>query len=115
MYIDVADLCGTDLISRKSGEKIRNLVVSNWNSPRITLDFKDRLVGSVSFFDEAFSLLIKKGGKDPAEVINKIELKGLRSEDRDLLNYVFATRVKEYEQSPRKRSHLAHLLSQRKK
>src|SRR4030095_12671855 len=97
MNIDVPNVCGEDLISRDSGKKIRDLILSNWNSNKIVLDFKDKLIGSVSFFDEAIALLIKKGNKHLDEIHSKLHFLNLRQEDRYLLNYVFSTRVKESE------------------
>ncbi len=96
MKIDVPMICGTDLISRDSGKKIQELILQNWESPEITIDLGNKLIGSVSFFDEAFALLIKKGNKSLDEILKKIHFIRMKPEDRDLLNYVFSTRVKEW-------------------
>ncbi len=96
MKIDVPNICGNDLISRDSGKKIRDLILQNWEDSEITVDLGNKLIGSVSFFDEAFALLIKKGNKSPDEILEKIHFIQMKPEDKDLLNYVFSTRVKEW-------------------
>lgn len=97
MEINVPSICGEDLISRESGKKIRSLLLDHWSESKIILDFEDKLIGSVSFFDEALALLLKKGGKSIQEIQDKIGFKNLKKEDRDLLNFVIAARVKELE------------------
>lgn len=103
MEINIAQVCGEDMISRSAGEKVRELMLKHWDDPTLSLDFGDRLIGSVSFFDEAIGLLTKKGGKKPEEILKKLHFVGLKKEDRDLLNYVFASRVKEWEGNSRKK------------
>ncbi len=97
MEINVTEICGDDIISRDSGRKIRDLILAHWDEPKISLIFSGRTVGSVSFFDEAIGALLKRGSKTPDEVKRKLVFPDLKPEDRMLLNYVVATRVKEAE------------------
>jgi hypothetical protein len=97
VIIDVSRVCGEDIISRDSGHKIRDLILENWDKEIIELHFGGRTVGSVSFFDEAIGLLLKKGGKSVDEVRKKLKFPDLKLEDRTLLNYVVVTRIKESE------------------
>ncbi|HEX5037777.1 MAG TPA: hypothetical protein VFX30_11510, partial [bacterium] len=59
------------------------------------LVFGGRRVGSVSFFDEAFGLLMKRGKKSIDEIRGKLKFPDLKEEDRRLLNHVLFTRVQE--------------------
>ena len=95
MVIDVPKICGEDLISRDAGQKIRRLILSSWNEPLIELKFNGRLVGSVSFFDEAIGLLMKKEGKSLDEIKKKLHFPDLLKEDQMLLNYTMNARIKE--------------------
>lgn len=95
MEINITEVCGDDVISRDSGRKVRDLILAHWNEPQIRLLFSGRTVGSVSFFDEAIGLLLKRGNKTPDELKNKLVFPDLKAADRMLLNYVVATRVKE--------------------
>ena len=104
MLIDIRRVCGEDTISREAGKRIRNLILDNWSTKSVAIDFKNKLIGSVSFFDEALALLIKKGNKKLDEIIKKIRLVNLRKEDKDLVNYVFASRVKEAENAQNKKA-----------
>lgn len=95
MKIRVPEICGDDIISRDAGRKIRELIVSLWNEETIEILFEGKTVGSVSFFDEAIGLLLKRDKKSVEEIKRKLRFPDLGPEDRALLNYVFATRVKE--------------------
>jgi len=95
MKIDVSEICGEDIISRDAGKKIRDLILSHWGEAEIEVIFGGRGVGSVSFFDEAIGLLMKRGGKKVEEIRRKIKFPDMKPEDRKLLNYVFSTRAQE--------------------
>ncbi|HSA59856.1 MAG TPA: DUF4325 domain-containing protein [bacterium] len=99
MTIDVMKVCGEDIISRDAGRKVRELILQNWSEPSIEITFGGRRVGSVSFFDEAFGLLMKRGQKGVDEIRIKLKFPDLRPEDRTLLNHVFSTRVQEAQTS----------------
>ncbi len=95
MVIDVVQVCGEDIISRDSGRKVRDLILSCWDEPSIDVIFGGRRVGSVSFFDEAIGLLMKRGKKSAEEIGSKLKFPDLKPEDRRLLNHVFSARVQE--------------------
>lgn len=95
MVIDVPGICGEDLISREAGRKIRELILSHWNEPILELHFNGRRIGSVSFFDEAIGLLMKREGKNLDEMRQKLKFPDLLKEDRILLKYTMSARIKE--------------------
>lgn len=95
MTINVPEVCGEDIISRDAGHKIREIILSHWDDEKIVIAFAGKTVGSVSFFDEAFGLLLKRGGKPVEEIRKKLNFPDLRPEDRTLLNYVMTTRLQE--------------------
>lgn len=100
MIISVSDICGEDIISRDAGRKIREMILSSWPHETIELHLGSRTIGSVSFFDEAIGLLLKKGGKPLEEIKAKLKFPDIKPADRNLLNYVMTTRIKESEASP---------------
>jgi hypothetical protein len=93
--ISVPKLCGTDIISREAGKKVREAILKSWSEPTIRLLFEGQVVASVSFFDEAIGLLIKKGNKSLEDMRSKLEFPDLSAEDRKLLNNVMRTRIEE--------------------
>lgn len=95
MTINVPEICGEDIISRDAGHKIREIILAHWNEENIIVKFGGKTVGSVSFFDEAIGLLLKRGDKPIAEVKKKLKFPDLKPEDSTLLNYVVATRLQE--------------------
>lgn len=97
MIIDVPSICGEDLISREAGRKIRQLILAHWNEPTIELHFNGKLIGSVSFFDEAIGLLMKREGKMLDEIRQKLKFPDLLKEDRALLRHTVTARIKEQE------------------
>jgi|SRR5579885_1821417 len=99
MKVNVSEICGEDIISRDAGKKIRDLILSHWEEDEIEVIFGGRGVGSVSFFDEAVGLLMKRGGKKIEDIRRKLKFPDLKTEDRKLLNYVFSTRAQEYNAS----------------
>ncbi|NUM89095.1 MAG: hypothetical protein HUU37_07825 [Bdellovibrionales bacterium] len=92
MQIDIPETCGEDFISRDAGQRIRNLIVANWDAPSIELLTKGKTIASVSFFDEAIGLLSKRGGKLWPEIIGKLKFPDLSPGDRMLLNSVVKAR-----------------------
>lgn len=95
MDIDVVKVCGTDIISREAGKKIRELLLTNWAESELRLIFSGRKIASVSFFDEAFGLLLKRGGKPLDEVRRKLKFPDITESDKKLLNKVMITRIEE--------------------
>jgi len=97
MVIDVPEICGDDLISRASGLKIRECILTHWDQDVIEIRLHGKLVGSVSFFDEAIGLLMKREKKSLAEIKQKLKFPDILKEDRVLLNHTVMTRVREQE------------------
>ena len=95
MVIDVAKICGADLISRDAGRKVREIMLVSWHEAEIELRFSGQKVGSVSFFDEAVGLLLKRDKKTVEEIKNKLKFPDLLPPDRMLLNHVMETRIQE--------------------
>ncbi len=97
MIINVPEICGEDIISREAGKKIRTLINDNWDQPRIEIQFGGKLVGSVSFFDEAIGLLMKRDKKTLNEMRMKLRFPDLQKQDKMLLNNIMTTRIREQE------------------
>jgi hypothetical protein len=95
MVIDVAKMCGEDLISRDAGRKVREMMLASWHEAEIELRFSGHTVGSVSFFDEAVGLLLKRDKKTIEEVRRKLKFPDLLPPDRMLLNHVVEVRIQE--------------------
>ena len=101
MDIDIVSVCETDMISRKAGELIREKLLANWAEPELRLFLHGRKIASVSFFDEAIGLLMKKGGKTIDEMRIKLKFPELSPSDINLLNKVINPRLEELDgQSP---------------
>jgi hypothetical protein len=99
MEVDVHAICGEDMISRDAGKKVRDFLLGNWGEEKLQILVRGKVIASVSFFDEAFGLLMKKGGKTWAEVRAKLDFPDLIPEDRGLLNSVIRTRLEEIEKN----------------
>jgi hypothetical protein len=95
MDIDVVSVCGEDIISRDAGRKIRDLILAAWNEKEIRILVKGRLIASVSFFDEAIGLLLRRG-KTIDEIRKKISFPDLQPNDRQLLNRIIKERIEEH-------------------
>jgi hypothetical protein len=95
--VDVSSVCGEDVISRAAGLKIRELLLANWSAPELSILFSGKKIASVSFFDEAFGLLLKKGGKQLPEIQAKLKFPDIVPSDLKLLNTVMRTRLEELE------------------
>jgi len=51
MKIDLKKLCGKRTVTRKDGEQIKKLISESWNKEtKISIDFNNILIASVSFF-----------------------------------------------------------------
>jgi hypothetical protein len=93
--VDIHKICGADIISRDAGKKVRDEILAHWNEEKIRILAGGKVIASVSFFDEAFGLLMKKGKKTWPEVRSKLDFPDLSAEDRALLNSVIRTRLDE--------------------
>lgn len=95
--IDVPKTCGDDLITRNAGRKVRDVLLENWEQDVIEIRFSGRRIASVSFFDEAIGLLLKRGGKTMDEITSKLRFPDIHPGDRRLLNSVLRARLDERE------------------
>jgi hypothetical protein len=95
MVISISDICGDDIISRDAGKKVRDYLLAHWGEDKLEIKLGVDVIGSISFFDEAFGLLIKRGEKDPQEIIRKIKFLDIGQHDRKLINHIFKTRIEE--------------------
>lgn len=95
MKLSVTEVCGSDFISRDAGKIFRNEILKNWNCEEIEIIIGNTPIGSASFFDEAFALLLKRENKTPEEIRKKLKFTDITSEDKKLLNYVMMARMTE--------------------
>lgn len=96
MIIDIKKTCGKNIITREDGEAIRDIVFGNWNRQgKITLDFKNIQIASVSFIDEAFGMLAFAFSRD--EMRNKLSFLNMDVHDKELLNRILISRFKQKE------------------
>ena len=94
MQINVRQICGNDYISRSAGKKIRDILIENWDQENFEIVLGETPIGSASFFDEAFALLITLEKKEIKELQIKLNFKDLKREDKQLLNYVLKDALK---------------------
>lgn len=95
MKLDVVKICGEDVISRDAGKKFRATILENWETPILEVLIGKTPIGSASFFDEAFALLLKRNNKSIEEVKAKLKFPDISPGDRKLLNYVMMARMTE--------------------
>ncbi|MBL6990633.1 MAG: DUF4325 domain-containing protein [Bacteriovoracaceae bacterium] len=95
MKINIKKICGEDIISRDAGKKIRDLLLENWSAKCIEISIGKIPIGSASFFDEAFALLLKREAKTIDEIKHKLKFVDICDDDRKLLNYVLMARITE--------------------
>jgi STAS-like domain of unknown function (DUF4325) len=92
-------LCGDDIPFRDAGQKVRKLIEAHWASGEIfVIRFEGRSVDSVSFFDEAFALLLKKE-VSISDLQSRIRFPDIQESDRFLLNFAIAKRRQELDKA----------------
>jgi hypothetical protein len=93
-------LCGSDIPFRDAGRKIRKIIEDNWDKEEIfVVYFEGRSVDSVSFFDEAFALLLRKGIS--IELLKeRLRFPDINESDKMLLNFSLAKRLEELRVGP---------------
>ena len=86
--------CGKKTITRKDGEHIKFLITDSWEKEKkITIDFSNLLVASVSFIDEAFGKLAFNFRKE--ELTQKLSFENIKDYDKALLNDILISRYKQ--------------------
>jgi len=94
MKIDLKKTCEKKTITRKDGEHIRFLITDSWGKEKkITIDFSNLLVASVSFIDEAFGKLAFDFRKE--ELTQKLSFENIKEYDKALLNDILLSRYKQ--------------------
>ena len=96
MNINLKERCGKQTITREDGEQINKLIVDAWDrESKITIDFSNILIASVSFLDEAFGKLTFNYAKDHLK--QKLSFDNLEAYDRALLNDIILSRYHQKE------------------
>ena len=94
MKIDLEKTCKKKTITRKDGEKIKFLISESWdNEKKITIDFNNILIASVSFIDEAFGKLAFDHPKE--DLKRKLSFENIEDYDKALLNDILLSRYKQ--------------------
>lgn len=90
--IMIREVFAEDWISRKAGERLRQMVLEAvGNDGRVEIDFEGLVIASTSFIDEGFAKLAEEGWKRE-QLQEKVVLKGIHPRDRALLNELFDKR-----------------------
>ena len=88
-------LCGNDIPFRDAGKKVRRIILDNWEKEGVFIvHFEGRSVDSVSFFDEAFALLLRKGISINV-LKERLHFPDIQESDRMLLNFSLSKQLKE--------------------
>ncbi len=94
MKIDLKKTCKKKTVTRNDGEKIKTLISKSWDKEnKITIDFNNILIASVSFIDEAFGKLAFDYPKE--DLIRKLSFENIEDYDKALLNDILLSRYKQ--------------------
>jgi hypothetical protein len=86
-------ICGNQIPFREAGKVVRKLIEDSWENGEVyNVFFEGKTVDSVSFFDEAFALLIKNG-ITIEDLKRRIQFPDIQDGDRYLLNFVLKKRL----------------------
>lgn len=92
--INIKLISGKHTVSRDDGKKVYEKIKRLWSvSERITINFANVLVASVSFMDEAFGHLALDYSQD--ELRRKLKFINMMEFDRALLNDIILSRVRQ--------------------
>ena len=94
MIIDLKDFCCKKSVTGEDGQRIQRVIQDSWdNEDKITINFNNILINSVSFFDEAFG---KLAFKYPINVLKeKLAFENMDNYDRALLNAILTSRYRQ--------------------
>jgi len=96
MRINLQDKCQKRTITREDGDHINRAIVEAWDKQnKVTVDFSNILIASVSFLDEAFGKLAFLYTKE--DLTNKLAFENLEKYDRALLNDILLSRYHQKE------------------
>jgi len=92
--INIREVSGERTVTRDDGRVIYEKIKDLWSDhDRISVDFVNLLIASVSFMDEAFGHLALEHSEQ--ELRSKLAFKNMSEFDRGLLNDIIATRIRE--------------------
>lgn len=94
MVIDLKDFCCKRGVTGEDGQKIQKVIIDSWDDEdKITINFNNILIASVSFFDEAFG---KLAFKYPINMLKeKLAFKNIDNYDRALLKAILTSRYRQ--------------------
>ena len=96
LIININDICGKNVVTRDDGKKLHDEILSHWkNVDKITIDFGNVLVASVSFIDEIFGKLAFEYGRN--DLTSKLHFVNIQEFDRALLNDILKSRLRQKE------------------
>ena len=96
MNIDLKEFYHKRTITRDDGKIIADLILEKWKTEnKITIDFSNILIASVSFMDEAFGKLAFEFSLK--ELQNKLSFVNIEQYDRALLNDILISRYRQKE------------------
>ncbi len=92
--IDIEQISGKKTVSREDGRIVYEKIKRLWNrSDRITINFANLLIASVSFMDEAFGKLASEYSQE--ELKRKLAFENINQYDRALLNDIISSRIRQ--------------------
>ena len=95
-YIDLEEFCEGGMSTREEGRDVLVLILKLWKrAEKITLDFKNIQVASISFTDEVFGTIALHFSNE--ELKAKLTLENIDPIDKRMVNAAIASKRKEME------------------
>jgi hypothetical protein len=92
IMIDILkELTGEERITREGGEKLRNRILAGPHP--VTVDFQDKPIASVSFWDESIAKLVLQGWSE-VDIKKNVVLKNVHPRDVEVLQKLIEARSK---------------------
>ncbi|MGA2734926.1 MAG: DUF4325 domain-containing protein [Syntrophobacteraceae bacterium] len=106
MKIDIVEICGKKTVTREDGRVINQILMENWDrTDQFQIDFRNLMVASVSFIDEAFGSLALCNTS--SELKRKLIFQNMVPYDRKLLNDIIVLRLRQQTVASREACSLA--------
>jgi len=94
MIIDIVEICGKRTVTREDGRVINQILMENWDgTDQFQIDFRNLMIASVSFIDEAFGRLALCHTR--SELKRKLIFQNMVPYDRKLLNDIIVSRLRQ--------------------
>jgi hypothetical protein len=94
MIIDIVEICGKRTVTREDGRVINQILMENWDgTDQFQIDFRNLMIASVSFIDEAFGRLALC--HTSSELKRKLIFQNMVPYDRKLLNDIIVSRLRQ--------------------